>query len=304
MTDRRHLPPASDFSIEGILNAIQPDIEETIHAIAEIMGRSRLSLANEYGSHMPPQGEIRAQGRIPGENTLLPVEEASASNERLAADNVIIMDEDNSVVDGSIAGSEAYRMLERLRAVPYPRPQQPASPTSRAPNHRPHRSPSSPAILHSPTSTSRSNRPTLFARRDSNPRTLLRDASQQTLRSANASPSETYLSPNANGVGAIHPPMVSEGGYHRPLYGYEEASLFEASPEMFPQNRTNQFLKSLHRLLPVDEWGGVLAWLRGQRDGVNYVQARNATASGTLKDILTHRSGPLQPNAYAIAEED
>ncbi len=112
MGKRDELPPLSDFSIDGILSAIQPDVEGTLDAIAEIMGRSRLSLANEYDSHLPPQGEIRASSR----SALLPVEEASSSNEQLAADNVIIVPEDASLVDGSHAGSAAYGLLERLRA--------------------------------------------------------------------------------------------------------------------------------------------------------------------------------------------
>ena len=114
MSKRDELPPVSDFAIDGILSAIQPDIEGTIDAIAEIMGRSRLSLANEYDSHMPPQGEIRANSR----SALLPVEEASLSNEQLAADNVIIVPEDASLIDGSHGGSAAYGLLERLRVSP------------------------------------------------------------------------------------------------------------------------------------------------------------------------------------------
>ena len=103
------LPPISDFSIDGILAAIQPDIEGTMEAIAEIMGRSRLTLANEYGSHMPPQGEIR--------NSLLPVEE-NYSNEQFAGDNIIIVPDGASLVDGSHTGSAAYGLLERLRITP------------------------------------------------------------------------------------------------------------------------------------------------------------------------------------------
>jgi hypothetical protein len=114
MADKDELPPASDYSIESILAAIEPEIEGTIDAIAEIMGRSRLALANEYDSHLPPQGEIRASTHP----ALLPVEEASSSNERLAADNVIIVPEDASLVDGSNAGSAAYGLLERLRVAP------------------------------------------------------------------------------------------------------------------------------------------------------------------------------------------
>jgi len=71
------LPPPEAFSIESILNAIDPSIQETLTSIAEIYGRSKLSLANEYGSHIAPLGEIRAP---PG--YLLTVDEASSEQER------------------------------------------------------------------------------------------------------------------------------------------------------------------------------------------------------------------------------
>lgn len=89
------LPSAEDFSIEGILRVIEPDIRNTLDTIAEICGRSKLSLANEYGSHIAPLGEIRAP---PG--GLVTVEEASPSRERQADDNVVIYDDDNSFACG------------------------------------------------------------------------------------------------------------------------------------------------------------------------------------------------------------
>lgn len=78
------LPSVADFGIDGILRAIDPDIQTTLDAIAEICGRSRLSLANEYGSHMPPLGEIRVQQPPPLDHSLFPVEEASSPYERSA----------------------------------------------------------------------------------------------------------------------------------------------------------------------------------------------------------------------------
>ncbi|KAF2084597.1 hypothetical protein K490DRAFT_68532 [Saccharata proteae CBS 121410] len=91
------LPPADAFSFDGILRAVEPEIQGAIDAIAEICARSRLSLADEYGAHMPPQGEILAS--MPSrqnatgsrwwspENTLTAVPEASSSSERLAAES-------------------------------------------------------------------------------------------------------------------------------------------------------------------------------------------------------------------------
>lgn len=78
------LPPSEEFSIGGILQAIDPNIQGTLDSIAEIYGRSKLSLANEYGSHIAPLGEIRAS---PGYYHLLTVDEASSEQERQQQDD-------------------------------------------------------------------------------------------------------------------------------------------------------------------------------------------------------------------------
>ncbi|PWY79612.1 hypothetical protein BO70DRAFT_362777 [Aspergillus heteromorphus CBS 117.55] len=87
------LPSEEDFSIDSILRAIEPNIRHTLDSIGEICGRSRLSLANEYGSHIAPLGEIRAPGG------LVTVDEASSDHERQAA-NVAIYDDETSLTDG------------------------------------------------------------------------------------------------------------------------------------------------------------------------------------------------------------
>lgn len=56
------LPAVDDFSFFGILRAVDPEIRGAIDAIAEICARSRLSLADEYDAHLPPQGEIMNAG--------------------------------------------------------------------------------------------------------------------------------------------------------------------------------------------------------------------------------------------------
>lgn len=100
------LPSAEEFSFSAILRAVDPEIRDAIDAIAEICARSRLSLADEYDAHLPPQGEITGdrpgwamgagalagrsrisrigQGWPVSENTLTAVPEASSSSERLA----------------------------------------------------------------------------------------------------------------------------------------------------------------------------------------------------------------------------
>jgi hypothetical protein len=120
MAQNARLPPVNDFTIDGILKAIQPDIQVTLDEIAKICGRSRLSLANEYDSHMPPQGEIRASGRIPFDHILLPVEEASSSNERLAGEMPGIVGDDYSLDDRpdlDAPHGHGYGILESLRAA-------------------------------------------------------------------------------------------------------------------------------------------------------------------------------------------
>jgi hypothetical protein len=100
------LPSVDDFSFSAILRAVDPEIREAIDAIAEICAKSRLSLADEYDAHLPPQGEITGagpawasgsgasvgrgrlaklgQGWAGADNTLTAVPEASSSSERLA----------------------------------------------------------------------------------------------------------------------------------------------------------------------------------------------------------------------------
>jgi hypothetical protein len=53
---KHSLPPLSAFSFAEILKEIEekPDVRTSIDTIAEICGKSKMSLANEYGSHMPP----------------------------------------------------------------------------------------------------------------------------------------------------------------------------------------------------------------------------------------------------------
>lgn len=100
------LPAIEDFSFSAILRAVDPEIRGAIDAIAEICAKSRLSLADEYDAHLPPQGEITdtgpgwaastgalagrgrlsriGQGWTAADNTLMAVPEASSSSERLA----------------------------------------------------------------------------------------------------------------------------------------------------------------------------------------------------------------------------
>jgi hypothetical protein len=88
-----------------------------LDSIAEICGRSKLSLANEYSSHIAPLGEIRA---APG-GGLVPVEEASSSAERRADEGgVVTFDDEHAAAARGDPGRELhpfsfYGYVESLR---------------------------------------------------------------------------------------------------------------------------------------------------------------------------------------------
>ena len=55
------LPPASSYVFADILRHVDcPDFQSAIEGIAELCAKNRMSLADEYASHLPPLGEITA----------------------------------------------------------------------------------------------------------------------------------------------------------------------------------------------------------------------------------------------------
>jgi hypothetical protein len=125
------LPALDDFSFSAILRAVDPEIRDAIDAIAEICARSRMSLADEYEAHLPPQGEITGsgpgwaagmgalvnrgrasragQGWTATDNTLMAVPEASSSSERLAGENKA-----STAGDGKKRSQSAYGSLKSV----------------------------------------------------------------------------------------------------------------------------------------------------------------------------------------------
>lgn len=60
------LPPIAAFSFAEILRAADSDdLQSAIDGIAEICAKNHMSLAEEYGSHLPPVGEITAVSTDP-----------------------------------------------------------------------------------------------------------------------------------------------------------------------------------------------------------------------------------------------
>ncbi|KAJ5851401.1 uncharacterized protein N7529_010786 [Penicillium soppii] len=103
------LPSDKDFSIESILQAIEPDIRDTLDSIADICGRSKLSLSNQYGSHIAPLGEI-----IAPPDGLGAVEEATPDVEQ---PHITIVDGDDMDAGLDMHPFSFYRYLENLRTA-------------------------------------------------------------------------------------------------------------------------------------------------------------------------------------------
>lgn len=59
------LPPIESFSFQDILGSIGPEANASIDAIAEICGRSKMSLAAEHSSHRPPHSQLAATAGSP-----------------------------------------------------------------------------------------------------------------------------------------------------------------------------------------------------------------------------------------------
>lgn len=221
------LPAPEEFSILGILAAIQEDIDGELNTIAEILGRSRFVLADQHESHMPPQGEITGSRM---HSPLQGIDEAMDSNEALVVDDVMILNEEASLVEGSNSGSAAYGLLERLQAVPRPtaiRTSSDAVVRQPQSNDRPEilspRANSSPAVVPAVNQEHEAHNPVITF-----PIVDVRTTSAPTGRGPSRPVvSETYLDAGANGVISSNVPIVSEAGRHYPLYTHDDTGLFE-----------------------------------------------------------------------------
>ncbi|KEF63638.1 uncharacterized protein A1O9_01616 [Exophiala aquamarina CBS 119918] len=294
------LPPVHEFSIQGILAAIAEDVEEDFNAVSEILGRSRLVLADQHESHLPPQGEIRATG-----SPLQAVAEASSSNERLAAtDDVLILREDASLVDGSHTGSAAYGLLERLQAVPRTkriRSDVEAS-ASRSPT-RPARHYSASVVLLDPIPPVEPVDPVMPQTMPISSRQLLHNRVQDVeddgdtpSRATNAVVSETYLLAGANATTISDPPIVSESGRHYPLYSYDYTELFEG-PNPTPAPSRLGFRARMQALLSRRDLQNLTSWAYGRGDRV-------VSAESQLRGILERQPPSTRRRNMSSAHED
>lgn len=209
------LPAKEEFSIQGILDAIHEDIEGDLNTIAEILGRSRFVLADQHEAQMPPQGEI-VLGLEQGH------EVGPANIERYDDDNVMILNEDASLVEGSNSGSAAYGLLERLQAVPRPaRINSDAdvfSTVARPDVASPVRTHSSPAAIQpEPASSLLPSTPAFADLRERSPALSNRGPAEAVV-------SNMYLSVEANRVHSVSGPRRQD-----PIYPHDDTSPTQTS---------------------------------------------------------------------------
>lgn len=251
------MPAREEFSMQGMLHAIQEDVEGDINTIAEALGRSRLVLADQHDSHMPPQGEIRG-------SPLHGIEEIDADFDH---DNILIARSDGSFVEGSDAGSAAYGLLQRLQVRPLPQritSEVPLDTVSPDFSPGPTRTLSSPAAVQQVQTTETVEiRPYRTAH------------SVQAGGPAPAVVSETYLSAEANGAHGPAAPTVSEAGRQYPLYTRDDVRLFESNVQSMRDIRA----ASQGQLTAVSSYMSWLPW--GHNDD------SEQSAESTLRGLLS-----------------
>ncbi|KIV93038.1 hypothetical protein PV10_04283 [Exophiala mesophila] len=273
MDPKTGLPNLDEFSFASILSAIEEDIAPSVDAVAEILGRSRLVLADQHESHLPPQGEIRGPP-----HGLRSVAEASSSDEHLvSADDVLIAREDASILDPSVLGSAVYGYLDRLQVLPHSRQHHvvehgrslsgsanPRGPTGV--NDDVHYS----SVSHS-SLQSGSHQPRMLL-----PLPLV-DQEQRPCRATSAMVSETFLSPSANAHISPEPTLDNIDGRDELRYPYAYSGMSS------PHQRT--FRERITSLVPTSLIPNMSSATRGR-------PKRPVSAESQLREILDRHPRP------------
>lgn len=56
--DPKQLPNLDSFTFQDIFASLDPEVKKSVDTIAEIYGRSRMSLADQHANHLPPQANL------------------------------------------------------------------------------------------------------------------------------------------------------------------------------------------------------------------------------------------------------
>lgn len=285
MSKEGDLPSLSTYSFEAILGSIQEVIEEDLNGIAEILGQSRLVLADQHESHLPPTGEIRA-GQLPS------LAEASSSNERLAGDEVIILNDSASLVEGSQAGSAAYGLLERLQAAPRTRrtPSEIATLTSRPRMPSTEARNSSPAILADVPVLPCTIRPAALPNAQRPSPQLLRLTSTRAVPTGAptaAVVTEAWLPIHAGDHAVSELPLsINE---ERQELLYSRAEIQPPASNEFASSAQMSFAARMRRLVLLQDIQGALRWTTPQRP---QSAGSSPSAENHLRDILGKHHSP------------
>lgn len=273
MDQKTGLPSLQEFTFASILSAIEDNIAPDVDAVAEILGRSRLVLADQHDSHLPPQGEIRGPA-----HGLHSVAEASSSNEHLVpADDVLIAREDASLIDASVLGSAVYGYLDRLQVVAHPEQSHGAQggrPLSGLEN------PPSPPGVDDIVYYRSNSQPTLQSGTHSSRMLLpqpLADQERRPSRATGAVVSETFLSPSANALILPEHPLSEISSREELLYPYAYSGMSGPHHTSFRQRITSLVPTSLIPNMP--------SLIRGK-------PKRPASAEAQLREILERHPLP------------
>lgn len=273
MDQKTGLPSLQEFTFASILSAIEEDIAPNVDAVAEILGRSRLVLADQHDSHLPPQGEIRGPA-----HGLHSVAEASSSNEHLiTADDVLIAREDASLIDASVLGSAVYGYLDRLQVMPHT--EQSHGAEGRRPLSGSENPPSPPGvddIAYYPGNSQPSLQSGTHSSRMLLPQPLV-DQERRPSRATGAVVSETFLSPSANALILPEHPLRELSSREELLFPYAYSGMSGPHQMSFRQRITS--------LVPTSLIPNMSSLTRGK-------PKRPVSAEAQLREILERHPRP------------
>ncbi|KAI9765308.1 MAG: hypothetical protein M1840_007507 [Geoglossum simile] len=112
-TDKADLPPIEEFSFDGILRAIEPEVTNTLDAIANLCTNYRSNLSQECDCLALAQGELDQKMEDTDKLTTSVLEETNARNERITSDSEPL-DGGNLASDIAFTASTAYSTLQNI----------------------------------------------------------------------------------------------------------------------------------------------------------------------------------------------
>ncbi|KAH0545299.1 hypothetical protein FGG08_000598 [Glutinoglossum americanum] len=114
--DKTDLPTIEEFSFDGILRAIEPEVSNTLDAIANLCANYRSNLSQECDYLVLAQGELDKKMEETDKLTTSVLEETNARSERIATDSKPL-EGGNIASDIAYTASTAYSTLQNILAT-------------------------------------------------------------------------------------------------------------------------------------------------------------------------------------------